>query len=214
MVVKIAKKLIAKVTADNSDLQLTILDWQNTPTVGLQTSPTQKLHSRRTRTLLPTAESLLLPAVVNNDAVVEDIQLRRSKAKYYHDRQAKSLPELQIGKPVELGQKGGTWKRALTVDKLGDRSFLIQTNDGAIYQRNRKFIRAVSESTEEQDSSSSNQTTTIPPSVQETPKEGESTELSSPKKEQQELTANSPVKHTASGRIVKEPTRYKDCVRH
>ena len=75
---------------------------------------------------------MLLPAVVNNNAVVEDILLRRSKAKYYHDRQAKSLPELQIGKPVKLqpGQKGGTWKKALTVDKLGDRSYLIQTNDG------------------------------------------------------------------------------------
>ena len=46
--VKIAKKLIAKATTDKQDLQLTILDWRNTPTVRLQTSPAQKLYSRRT----------------------------------------------------------------------------------------------------------------------------------------------------------------------
>ena len=161
--VKIAKKLIGKVTADNRDLQLTILDWRNTPTVGLQTSPAQKLHSRCTRTLLPTTESLLLPVVVDNEAVVEDIRLRHHKVKFYYDRQAKSLPELQIGQTVKLqpGQKGGTWKRALTFDKLGDRSYLVKTNDGATYRRNRKFIRAVPESTEEQDNSIDQTNTTL-----------------------------------------------------
>jgi len=39
---KLQKKLIAKARADNRDLQLTILDWRNTPSVGLQTSSAQK----------------------------------------------------------------------------------------------------------------------------------------------------------------------------
>jgi len=45
---KIARKLIAKSTADNRDLQLTILDWRNIPTVWLQTSPAHKTHIPQT----------------------------------------------------------------------------------------------------------------------------------------------------------------------
>jgi len=169
--------------------------------------------------LLPTTESLLRPAVVNNDAVVEDIRLRCSNAKYYHDKQAKPLPELQIGQTVKLqpGQRGGTWKK-VTIDKLGTQSYQIQTDNGAMYRQNRKFIRAVPDPTEEQEGSSTDQTGTVPSPVLEVPQEGESLELSPPEKapdeEGQEVTVNFPVKHTASGRIVKEPTRYKDYVRH
>ena len=113
--------------AEHDDLQLTILNWRNTPTGGLQTSPVQKLHLRRTRTLLPTAESLLLPAIVDNEAVVEDIRLKRRKAKFYYDRQAKPLPDLEIGQPVKLQplRKAGTWSKATTVNKVGDRSYLV-----------------------------------------------------------------------------------------
>ena len=120
--VKVAKKLMVKAEHDNRDLQLTILDWRNTPTGGLQTSPVQKLHSRRTRILLPAAESLLLPAIVDYEVVVEDIRLKRRKAKFYYDRHAKPLPDLEIGQPVKLQplQKGGTWSKARTVNKVGD----------------------------------------------------------------------------------------------
>ena len=81
---KIAKKLMTKAEKDHGDLQLAILDWRNTPTDSSNKSPAQKLHSRRTRTLLPTAESLLLPEVPSN--IQEVIELKRQKAKFYYDR--------------------------------------------------------------------------------------------------------------------------------
>ena len=135
---------MTKVEHDNHDLKLTILNWRNTPTGGLQTSLVQKLHSRRTRTLLPTAESLLLPAIVDNEAVVEDIRLKFRKAKFYYDRQAKPLPDLE---PVKLQplRKGGTWSKATTVNKVGYQLYLVQTNDGTNYRRNRKFLRTIPE---------------------------------------------------------------------
>ena len=125
-----------------------------------------------------------MPAVVDNEAVVEDICLRRRKAKLYYDRQAKSLPELQIGQPVKLqpGHKGNTWKRAVTVDKLGDRSYLVQTNDGATYRRNRKFIRAVPNSIEERDNCSDQINTT--PFDMEVTTERTTTEFSPPEMHQ------------------------------
>ena len=214
--VKIAKKLMTKAEHDNHDLQLTILNWRNTPTGGLQTSPVQKLHSRRTRTLLPTAESLLLPAIVDNEAVVEDIRLKRRKAKFYYDRQAKPLPDLEIGQPVKLQplRKGGTWSKATTVNKVGDRSYLVQTNDGTNYRRNRKFLRTIPEPAYEQQ----NSTEQDGPSITEVVNDKVTTDCSPPEEEEQppveQLTMESPVKRTASGRVVKEPGRFKDYVRH
>jgi len=126
-----------------------------------------------------------MPVVVDNEAVVEDICLRHCKAKLYYDRQAMSLPELQVGQPVKLqpGHKGNTWKRAETVDKLRDQLYLVQTNDGATYRRNRKFIRAVPNAIEERDNSSDQINTT--PSDTEVATERTTTELSPPEMQQE-----------------------------
>ena len=83
------------------------------------------------------------------------------------------------------------------IDKLGNRSILSQTNDGEVYWRNRKFIRAVPDPTEEREGSSSDQTGTVPSPILEVPQEGESLKLSTPKEapddKGQELTVNHPV---------------------
>ena len=137
--VKIAKKLMSKAVKDHRDY-LTVLDWRNTPTAGSQYSPVHELHSRETWTLLPTSEVLLLPAVATN--VVDEIELKHQKAKVHYDRGAKPLPDLQIGQTVNLQplDRGNTWKTATTVSKRGDCSYMLQTDEGYLYRRNRKFI--------------------------------------------------------------------------
>ena len=57
--VKTAKSLLKKAKLDGSDPLKVILEWRNTPTEGLESSPAQRLMSRRTRTLLSTQNSLL-----------------------------------------------------------------------------------------------------------------------------------------------------------
>ena len=95
--VKIAKSLLHK---DDNDPFLAILNWRNTPTESSEYSPSQKLHSRRTWTLLPTTETLLYPAVARN--VEDEIKQRRQTAKFWYDKAAKFLPELQIGQGVRM----------------------------------------------------------------------------------------------------------------
>ena len=56
---KMAKKLLRKAMDTKSDVQLAILDHCNTPSQSHDMSPAQRLLNRRTRTLLPTAGSLL-----------------------------------------------------------------------------------------------------------------------------------------------------------
>ena len=96
--VKIAKKVIKKAKRCGQDVWKAILDWRNTPTENMKSSPAQRLMSRRTHTLLPTVNQLLMPKVVDN--VPDKLAQRRQKAKYYYDRGSKKLPELQIPETV------------------------------------------------------------------------------------------------------------------
>ena len=70
--VKIVKRLIKKTKRGHQDVHLAILNWRNTPSEGNNLSLVQKLHFRRTRTLLPTTSGLLHPRVPTN--ITEDIE--------------------------------------------------------------------------------------------------------------------------------------------
>ena len=63
--IKAAKQLIMmkKAKNDKTDAYLALLHYENTPTQGLDTSPAQRLTSRRTKTLLPTTVNLLQPQI-------------------------------------------------------------------------------------------------------------------------------------------------------
>ena len=83
-----------------SDVYLALLDYRNTPTQGLNTSPAQRLMSRRTKTLLPTTDKLLQPEVAQD----QQSKLMASKARQakYYNRGAKNLPELNRGDVVRV----------------------------------------------------------------------------------------------------------------
>ena len=58
--VKIVKSLLKKSLADDSDFMLALLDWRNTPTPLVNSSPVQRMMSKRTRSILPIDSRLLL----------------------------------------------------------------------------------------------------------------------------------------------------------
>ena len=137
---KAIKLLFKKAERDGKDPWLALLDYRNTPTEGIGTSQAQRLMSRRTRTLLPTASSLLRPEVSAHST--EKLEWKRRKAKFYHDRHSKQLPELEIGQEVRIVplRKNQTWKQATCVEKLSDRSYVVQSGNETI-RRNRQFLR-------------------------------------------------------------------------
>ena len=102
---------------DNQDIHLALLNWRNTPSVG-KLSPVQKLHSHRTRTLLPTASTLLQPEVPTK--VTEEIELRRQRAKTYFDKGTRRLPLSEIGETVRLQpqDENGIWQKASIIKKV------------------------------------------------------------------------------------------------
>ncbi|KAL9964864.1 hypothetical protein ACROYT_G028566 [Oculina patagonica] len=66
------KKIMKKAKRSGQDVWKAILDWQNTPTENMGSSPAQRLMSRCTRTLLPTTNQLLRPQV--EEGVAEKIK--------------------------------------------------------------------------------------------------------------------------------------------
>ena len=144
--VKIAKKLLKKATRENKDPWKAILDWRNTPTESMSTSPVQRLMARRTRTLLPTANSLLKPTIATS--VPEKIIVRRKKAKLYFDRSARKLPDLKSGQTVRIQTHPGTtdkkWRLGTCLRQVAPRSYLVATG-GQTYRRNRKHLRPTDE---------------------------------------------------------------------
>ena len=124
--VKAVKLLFKKAKRDGQDPWLALLDYRNTPTEGIGTSPT--------------ASSLLRPEVSAHST--EKLEWKRRKAKFYHNRHSKQLPELEIGQEVRMAplRKNQTWKQATCVEKLSDRSYVVQSGNETI-RRNRQFLR-------------------------------------------------------------------------
>ena len=122
--VKVVKSLFKSALKDQKDPWLSLLDYRNTPTAGMQSSPVQRLTTRRTNTLVPIATNLLHPDVP--EGVTDKIHLKRQTAKSYHDRNAKVLPALDIGQEVRIAPvyRGKSWEVGTCLQKLSDRSYL------------------------------------------------------------------------------------------
>ena len=230
--VKTAKTLQRKAAKANQDQWLSFLDYRNTPTEGMDSSPVQRLMSKRTKTRLPIAQHLLEPEIQS------DVERRRTKkrrmAKKYFDRGSKELPELEIGQPIRLmpspSDTSRKWRRGVCTKKVAPRSYLVEV-DGSLYRRNRKFLRcaqdSVSESAQANPDAQSPEPQQEPPlsaSLPPTPTNATtappvdhpamSSGDSAPSEEEppQNVLRNSspsqpPVQRTRSGRIVKPPSR-------
>ena len=149
--VKILKNLMIKAEADGRDVYLALLDWRNTPTEGIGSSPAQRLFGRRTRTLLPTSEQLLKPETVRG--IPSKLAGRQQRQSAYYNKGAKNLPWLRTGDRVYMAPAPGQnkWRPASVIRYLGNRSYLVQTDDGGgIYRRNRRHLRRASGSDESQ----------------------------------------------------------------
>ena len=87
--VKTAKQLMKKSKQARTDFYLALLDWRNTLTDVVDCSPVQRLCGRRTRTLLPTATSLLKLSIT--PGVREKPPKKKERQTYYYNRGTREL---------------------------------------------------------------------------------------------------------------------------
>ena len=97
---KPAKYLMKKSVSTSSDFHRVLLDWRNTPTEGMKSSPAQRMFGRRTRTLLPTSKKLLKPQLVT-DVKERELQRKEVQTRYYNQN-VKELPSLIKGDVVRM----------------------------------------------------------------------------------------------------------------
>ena len=134
--------MLHKTTKTGEDQYLALLNIRNVPTQGVDSSPAQRLMGRRTRTPLPTTQSLLEPRNPANPHESEQLRLNQMRQAKYYNRSAHDLPVLKAGdtvrmKPFVLGQK--SWDKAEVTRRLDERSYEIQSS-GTTYRRNRQHL--------------------------------------------------------------------------
>lgn len=138
--VSIVKRIFQKAKDSKRDPYLAILEYRTTPLESCHLSPSQLSMSRRLKTILPCSNEQLKPQRINLADVRQKMSENRQKQKKFHDRSAIPLPKLQKGDKVRVQLFDKHWKPAVITNVHGDRSYMLQTNDGGLYRRNRKFI--------------------------------------------------------------------------
>ncbi|XP_038069824.1 uncharacterized protein K02A2.6-like [Patiria miniata] len=134
--VKIAKLLINKTQHTLGDFYLNLLNWRNTPTEGLNSSPAQQFLGRRTKTDISVASKLLQPKIIRDVAFKKT--KKQAKQSFYYNRNAAPLPPLSEGETVQFQQKRNSkvWQKVQVQKQVGMRSYQIITEDGCEYRRN------------------------------------------------------------------------------
>ena len=88
---------------------------------------------------------MLKPSVAED--TLEKDKLRKLKQKFYYDRSANDLQDLQKDDVVRMqpfGLNEKAWKEAKVLKPLGRRSYVVESN-GQLYIRNRRHLKRSAE---------------------------------------------------------------------
>ena len=201
--VKIAKNLMRKAKASKSDAYLALLEYRNTPTKDMDTSPVQRLMNRQTQSVLPTRPKLLQPKL--NENVNKQRQHKQQKQAQYYNKSAKDLPELQQGDVVRVqpGKYIKTWSKAVVQRKVAPRSYEVITEAGVTLRRNRRHLKSSKEQYHQQDQEVSDD------DMPEQPQPAQQEHHAAP--QQQEQRPQAPAR-TRAGRSIRKPSYLRDYV--
>ncbi|CAH8560353.1 unnamed protein product [Dicrocoelium dendriticum] len=136
--VKEAKKVLTKAKETHEDPYIMLLERRNTPSTEIGASPVQRLFSRRTRTLIPTASNLLTPEVSPATSIHERLRNRMLRQKKYYDRGARKLQPLAVGEEVWVQPVPGSeghWRKGVIQSRKGERSYEVKIG-GTTIKRN------------------------------------------------------------------------------
>lgn len=129
----------------NSDPYFARLDFRNTPTQEMDTSPVQRLMNRRTKTLLQTKGSLLVPVIQDPKEQGKKIVRLNERQGQYYNHGAKDLRPLHVEDTVRIAPPEGIsktkeWKKGTVTKVLPNCSYEIKP-DGQYIRRNRRHLR-------------------------------------------------------------------------
>ena len=133
-----AVKIIKRLMKRAEDPYLALLEYRNTPTVGMTSSPAQRMFGHATRSILPTGD----PTCTN---VLQQKARRKQVVQKHYNQSSKDLPHLTIGMPVllrDFRSHKDKWQQGRVVEQLSDRSYLVSNEKTATaVRRNRVDLR-------------------------------------------------------------------------
>ena len=141
-VVKTVKRLFKKCKESGTSEFQVLMDWRDTPSEGMSTSPAQRFFGCRCLTLLPMIGGLLEPKYPTSQDV-QDINKQKAKQKAYYDHQVKPLKPLLSGSPVRVKLPGESkWTPAVCSGLVGPRRYQVDTDRGAFTRNRRQLLDA------------------------------------------------------------------------
>ena len=119
---------------------------RNTPSAGIRTSPAKRMFGRRVRTTIPTSRQILEPTCMCS--AQHKLQQARTRQAHYYNKESKQLSRLKLGDAVRMLPKKGRklWRKEKVKAIVIPRSYIVTTDDGGNYRRNRRYLRKSLES--------------------------------------------------------------------
>lgn len=138
--VQTVKNIFTKSKAAKTDPLLGILEYRTTP-LKEGYSPSQLLMSRSLRSFLPTTAPLLEPKVIDKGNFKKLREEQQMKSKTYYDRNSRDLDALDVNQEVLIFLDTKKWKPGHVTRVLDNRSYIVESNDGGSYRRNRVHLK-------------------------------------------------------------------------
>ena len=134
---------MSKAKESGTDQFLALLDWRNTQSEQTNQSPVQIMYGRRTRTLLPSAEALLMTP--NATSAQTALTKAKQRQALYYNRGAKERPTIAVGQTVRVRFDENEWRKAQVSRVLPHRSYEVRFDDGSTRRRTSRHVRFSSE---------------------------------------------------------------------
>ena len=135
-----------KSAASGEDHYLALLNLRNTPTEGLGSSPCQRMFGRHARTVLP-----ILPHLLDRREAPKGehgiLSRRRERTAAQRNSSRRDLAPLKTGGLVRMQPIQGQreWRPAVVRARIGDRQYVVKTENGKEYRRNRALLRSTND---------------------------------------------------------------------
>ena len=137
--VKTVKNIFTKCLESGQSEFLALLDWCNTPTEGIGTSPALRLMGHRCKTLIPVAGTLLKPSYPTEEDTWAIIG-KRQKQQYYYNRHVKPLQPIASGETVRIIPPGEKyWVAGSCMGQVSPCSYHVEIDD-SVYRHNRRDL--------------------------------------------------------------------------
>jgi transposase InsO family protein len=140
--VQTVKLLIRKCQATGTPLDEALLEHRNSPFANQLPSPSELALGRKLRCTIPYKKEQLEQRFHSFPQVVEKYQEYKRKQKIYYDQGSRKLEELGENENVLVQKDKRQWIPATVINKsLEPRSYLLKTNHGRIWRRNRRQVK-------------------------------------------------------------------------